>query len=164
MLALPQKRVFKPTIESILLYVCESLVMTNAAEKKVDGTYTRMLRRVKSAFWRNRLSNTQLYGQISKLSTISKIRRLTLAGHVARHNKPANILLFWISDETCTRERPNIILKNVLQKNTRLTSKKLRTTVADSQVWRRNYVMPPILRLDVLLLLLDFNCFSRRLI
>ena len=38
-------KIFKSTVESILLYGCESWVMTNAAVKKVDGTYTRMRRR-----------------------------------------------------------------------------------------------------------------------
>ena len=87
-------RIFKSTVESILLYGCESWVMTNAAGKKVDGTYTRMVRKVKNISWKNRLSNAQLYGQIPKLSTIIKRRGLALAGHVARHNEPAKILLF----------------------------------------------------------------------
>ena len=92
-------RIFKSSFESILLYGCEFWVMTNVAVKKVDGTYTRMLRRVKNIFWKDRLSNAQLYGQIPKLSTIIKRRRLALAGHVTRHNEPAKILLFWTPEE-----------------------------------------------------------------
>ena len=41
-------RIFKSTVESILLYGCESWVMTNGAVKKVDGTYTCMLQSVKN--------------------------------------------------------------------------------------------------------------------
>ena len=41
-------RIFKSTVESILLYGCESWTMTKTLVKKVDGTYTRMLRRVKN--------------------------------------------------------------------------------------------------------------------
>ena len=36
-------RIFKSVVESILLYGCESWVMTKTAVNKVDGTYTRML-------------------------------------------------------------------------------------------------------------------------
>ena len=43
-------RFFKSTVESILLYGCEFWLMTNAAVKKVDGTYVRMLRRVKNIY------------------------------------------------------------------------------------------------------------------
>lgn len=39
-------RLFIATIESILLYGCESWTLTEAAEKSLDGTYTRMLRKV----------------------------------------------------------------------------------------------------------------------
>ena len=92
--------------------------MTKAAVKKVDGTYTRMLQRVKNFSWRDRLPNVQLYGQIPKLSTIIKRRRLALAGHLARHNKPANILLLKRPYEALKRRLPNITLKDVLQKDT----------------------------------------------
>ena len=49
--------IFKSTVESILLYGCKSWVMNSAAVKKVDGTYTRMLQRVKNISWKDRLSN-----------------------------------------------------------------------------------------------------------
>ena len=68
-------RIFKSTVESILLYGCETRVMTKAVMKKIDGTYTRMLRRVKNISCKDCLSNAQLYGQIPKLSTIIKKRR-----------------------------------------------------------------------------------------
>ena len=82
--------------------------MTSAAVKKVDGIYTRMLQKVKNASWKDRLSNAQLYGQIPKLSIIMRIRWLALAKHVARHNEPENILLFWAPDEARRRRHPNI--------------------------------------------------------
>ena len=62
--------------------------------EKVDGTYTRRLRRVKNISWKDRLSNVQLYSQIPKLSTIITRRRLALAEHVARHNELLLLLLF----------------------------------------------------------------------
>ena len=113
-------RISKSTVEFLLLYGCESWVINSAAVKKVDGTYTRMLRRVKDISWKDRISNAQLYGQIPKLSTIIKRRRLALAGHVARHKEPA------------------ITLKEVLQKDTRRTSSELRTAMAVRQKWRKN--------------------------
>ena len=36
-------RFFVATIESILLYGCESWTLSKAQEKSLDGTYTRML-------------------------------------------------------------------------------------------------------------------------
>ena len=46
-------KIFKSTLESILLYGNESWLMTNPAVKKVDGTYSHMLQKVKNVFWRN---------------------------------------------------------------------------------------------------------------
>ena len=89
-----------------------------------------MLRRVKNISWRDRLSNAQLYGQVPKLSTIIKRSGLALAGHVARHNEPAKILLSWTPDEARRRGRPNITLKDVLHEHTGLTYNELRTTMA----------------------------------
>ena len=133
-------RIFKSTVESILLYGCESWVMINTAVKKVDGTYIRMLRRVKNISWKDCLSNAQLYGQIPKVSIIIKKRRLALAGHVTRHNKSAKTLLFWMPKECCRRGCPSITLKDVFQKDTKLTSNELRTAMAGRQIWRKNYV------------------------
>ena len=129
--------------------------MTNVAVKKVDGTYTRMLRRVKNISWRDRLSNAQLCGQIPKLFTIIKKRWLELAGHVARLNEPAKTLLFWTPKEGRRKGRPSITLKDVLQKVTAVTSNELRTAMADKQTWRKNYVMSPNWRSEALLLLLN---------
>jgi len=41
-------QLFQSTIESILLYSCESWSLTKAQEKRIDGCYTRMLRKVKN--------------------------------------------------------------------------------------------------------------------
>ena len=40
-----KKRFFLSTVETILLYGCESWSMTEAQEKTLNGTYTRMLRK-----------------------------------------------------------------------------------------------------------------------
>ena len=105
--------------------------MNSAAGKKVDGTYTRMLRRVKNISWRDRpviWSNSKV---------VYPNQKKTVAGHVARHNEPAETLLFRTPEECRRRNRPNITLKEVLHEDTGLTSNKLRTAMADRQIWRK---------------------------
>ena len=46
-----KKRFFLATVESILLYGCESWSMTAAMERSLDGTYTRMLRKALNVHW-----------------------------------------------------------------------------------------------------------------
>ena len=136
-------KIFQSVIESILLYGCESWVMTKTSEKKIDGTYTRMLRVVKNISWRALMTNRQLYGQIPKISAIIRRRRLALAGHVSRHDEPAGRLLFWSPEEPRRRGRPNTTIKDVLQNDTGLNTNEITTVMADRDIWRRNYVMSP---------------------
>ena len=136
-------RIFKSTVESILLYGCESWTMTKTLVKKVDGTYTRMLRRVKNVSWRAYMSNEQLYGPIPKLSATIKRRGLTLAGHVSRHNEPAGSLIFWSPEEPRRRGRPNTTLKDVLKSDTGLSNDEMRAAMADRLIWKRNFIMSP---------------------
>ena len=44
---------FTTLIESILLYGCESWTLTQAQSKRLDGCYTRMLRKVQNKSWKD---------------------------------------------------------------------------------------------------------------
>ena len=136
-------RIFKSTVEPIFLYGCESWTMTKSLAKKVDGTYTRMLRRVKNVSWRAHMSNEQLYGPIPKLSATIKRRRLTLAGHVSRHKEPAGSLIFWAPEEPRRRGRPNTTLLDVLKSDTGLNNDELRAAMTDRSIWKTNFIMSP---------------------
>ena len=80
-----KKRFFLATVESILLYGCESWSMTAAMERSLDGTYTRMLRKALNVHWSSHTTNSELYGNLPKLSDKIASRRLQLAGHCFRH-------------------------------------------------------------------------------
>ena len=51
-------RFFIATIESILLYGCETWTLTVKQEKSLNGTYTRMLRKVHNIHWTSLTNNT----------------------------------------------------------------------------------------------------------
>ena len=76
---------FIATIESILLYGCESWTLTEALEKSLDGTYTRMLRKAQNIHWSSHTPNEVLYGKLPKVSDKIASRRIQLAGHCYRH-------------------------------------------------------------------------------
>jgi len=88
-------KIFKTSVESILLYGCESWTLTKQISASIDGTYTRMLRAVQNVSWQQHLPNSVLYGALPPISTIIRQRRLRLAGHVYRHNEPASQVLLW---------------------------------------------------------------------
>ena len=64
-------------------------------ERKIDGCYTRMLRRVKNINFQSHKTGTVHYNGRIPISLVIRQRRLRLAGHVIRGNEPATQLLFW---------------------------------------------------------------------
>ena len=55
-----KKIFFVATVESILIYGCESWAMTDTVEKSLNGTYTRMLIRGSCLY----TTNEELYGEL----------------------------------------------------------------------------------------------------
>ena len=89
-------RFFRALVESILLYNSETWTLTQAMENKIDGLYTKLLRRVLNVSWRDHMSNKELYGDLPPLSSTIRQRRLRFAGHCFRAtNQPVSKLLFW---------------------------------------------------------------------
>ena len=89
-------RVFLTTAESVLLYGAETWTITNALQKKIDGCYIRILRMTLNISWQNHTTNTVLYGNLPKVSSKIRKRRMQQAGHLIRHEEEvANKLVLW---------------------------------------------------------------------
>ena len=56
------------TFESVLLYGCETWILTNSLLKNLDGTYNTILRMVLNIHWTNKIKNEILYGELERLS------------------------------------------------------------------------------------------------
>ena len=74
-------------VESVLLYGSEAWTITKKHEKKLDGTYTRMLRAILNISWKEHLTKIPLYGNMPPLTSIIRIRRTRLAGHCYRSDE-----------------------------------------------------------------------------
>jgi hypothetical protein len=89
-------RYYRAAVETILLYGCATWSLTKADEKSLNGTYTRMLRKVYNFDGCTNISNKQLYGGLSYISDTIKSRRLKLAGHTFRDkSSPAHLTVTW---------------------------------------------------------------------
>ena len=76
---------YQATVESVLLYGCESWTLKETLRKSLDGCYTRMLRVVLNINWNEHVTNEQLYGGLPRLSDKVASRRMQFAGHCHRH-------------------------------------------------------------------------------
>ena len=91
-----KRRLFVSTVESVLLYGCETWTLTQADEKSLDGLYTRLLRRALDVSWEEHVRNVDLYGNLPRLSNKIRKRRMTMAGHNVRHPElVASGLVLW---------------------------------------------------------------------
>lgn len=133
-------KVFQASIETILLYGSDSWTLNVSRCKKLDGTYTRMLRTIYNISWREHYTNKSLYGNLSRISLVVNRRRLALAGHVTRHDELAGKLLLWTPDAKRRVGRPYVTIKALLEKDTGLSGRDLLTAMKDRKYWCSNFV------------------------
>ena len=74
-------KLFHATVESVLLYGCETWTITTKIRKALDGCYTRMRRAALNVNWKTHMTNKVLYSDMPQIITKIKARRLTFAGH-----------------------------------------------------------------------------------
>ena len=55
-------------------------IKTASLEKKFDGTYTRMLRKIQNIYWKDKVTNNFLYGSNPWLTEIIRGKRLSFIG------------------------------------------------------------------------------------
>ena len=132
-------RLFRATVESVLLYGSETWTISQSMAKHINGCYSRMLRMALNINWKQRISNADVFGSIPMPSVMIASRRLRLAGHIARHEDLlANKLLFWDPQHGHRgRGRPYLTYMDVLKKDTNLSSvDEIRTVMLERDVWR----------------------------
>ena len=136
-------RFFIATIESILLYGCEAWTLTEAMERSLDGTYTRMLRKALNVHWSSHTRNEELYGELPRVSDKIASRRLHLAGHCFGHPElSARPLVLWEpSHGHRGRGRPRATLIDTLKRGTGADDvAELASLMAERKIWRGNMV------------------------
>ena len=134
-----KKRFFFSTVESILLYGCESWAMTETMERSLNGTYTRMLRDALNIHWSSHTTNEVLYGKLPAVCDKIASRRLQLAGHCYRHPELSTqkLILWEPSHGRKGRGRPKCNYVDTLKRDTGVTSSaELATLMTDRDVWR----------------------------
>ena len=132
-------RLFRATVESILMYGSQTWSLTKSEEKSLHGTYTRMLRIVQNIPAGTKISNKVLYGKLKPITESIRERRLKLAGHVYRDtSSPAHMAITWQPTHGRTnRGRPAATILDSLLRDTQLGSvAELESCMQDRGVWR----------------------------
>ena len=131
---------FRACVESILLYNSETWTITKAMENKIDGLYTKLLRRVLNVSWRDHVSNKELYANLPLLSSTIRQRRLRFAGHCSRAiNQPVTDLLFWTPSVGKRGRGAGIktFPKSLVEDTALSSNQEIQDLMADRQLWRQ---------------------------
>ena len=127
------------SVESIFTYGCEAWALTVRDETRLDGCYTRMLRKVLNVTWQDQIPNEVLYRGLPPLSTKIRTRRLRLAGHCIRHNDVApHSLVLWVPQQgRASQGGQQSIFIDTLKRDTGLHSiSEIRALMLDRLLWQ----------------------------
>ena len=128
-------KIFRATIEPILLYSSETWTLSRKLEKRLDGTYTRLLRRAQNLSWKSHPSISQIYNKLPRVSSLVKYRRVQLAGHCFRADAEViSSLLLWKPGYGKSRRR-KLSFPDVISRDTGFSTEDLRTAMRDRNVW-----------------------------
>ena len=129
-------KTFHTVIEPILLYGSETWTLSKQLEKKLDGTYTRLLMRVRNLSWKNHPTLFQIYGRTPRVSDVVRKRRTQFAGHCFRAEKEIiSSLLLWKPPNTILRGR-KLSFPDILSRDSGIEKQDLGTAMRDRDVWR----------------------------
>ena len=130
---------FRATVESISLYGCATWTLSKAEEKALDGTYTRMLKKVYNRDGRAHITNDALYSGLNKITSTIRSRRLELAGDThSDKTSPAHFTVTWepAHGESSRRRPPTSFVDTLLRDAGLDDIAQLKQCMSDRIVWR----------------------------
>ena len=129
-------KIFKTAIEPILLYGSETWTLSKKLEKRLDGTYTRLLMRVQNISWKSHPTKTYIYNTLPPVSSLVQTRRVRFAGHCCRADQEViSDLLLWKPNSQNKRGR-KLTYPDVISRDVGLKQEDLKTAMMDREVWR----------------------------
>ena len=138
-----KRRLIVATVESVLLYGCETWSLSSTIERSVDGTYTRMLRAALDISWQSHTLNEVLYASLPRASDKIAWRRLGLAGHCFRDfSLPGSLVLWEPRHGRRSRGRPPSTFVDTLKRD-------VATVVTSGASWQTAWPTGPIGALGV---------------
>ena len=129
---------FLAAVVLILLYGCTTWTLTKRLEKKLDGSYTRMLRAILNKSWRQHPTRHQLYGHLPPITKTIQARRTRHSGHCWRSkDELITDVLLWTSTYVRAKAgRPARTYIRQLCEDTGCCPEDLPEAMNDREKWR----------------------------
>ena len=137
---------FHSTVTIVLLYGSCTWTLTKKLEKKLDDSYTKMLRVVKNVSWKQHMRNEVLYGEIPKIMTAIAAQGVRFREHCWQSkDELAHQLLLWElthGKRTCGRPRRAFI--DQLVDDTELQNEDLTNVMNDRVLEKQSCGCPTV--------------------
>ena len=110
--------------------------MSESLSKKLDGTYTRLMRTCMNVRWTAKRTDRDLYGDMPPLSVTLRQRRLRFAGHCARADQPVADVLLWHPQHKRRVGNSTKTYVDTMLADSKLTRDELSSSMTERDEWR----------------------------
>ena len=129
-------RIFRATIEPVLLYGSETWTLSAKQQHRLDGCYTRLLRRVQNLSWKNHPTLETIYGNLPRISSILMKRRVQFARHCSRaSDELALSFVLWRLPSSHKRSR-KLTFPDTICRDTSIAKEDLFVAMSDRTYWK----------------------------
>ena len=129
-------RLFRATIKPILLYRSETWTLSPRKQHRLDGCYTRLLRRVLNLSWKSHPSLKDIYGDLPRISSLVRMRRVQFAGHCARaSDEIISYFVLWRHPSSQGRSR-KLTFPDIISRDTVIPKEDLLTAMTNREYWK----------------------------
>ena len=127
---------FQVAIEPILLYGSETWTLSAKQHRRLDGCYTRLLMKVLNLSWKEHPTLATIYGNLPRVSTLVRKRRVQFADHCARAtDELVSSFVLWRHPFAHNRSR-KLTFPDTICRDTAIAKEDLMSAMADRTYWK----------------------------
>ena len=129
-------RLFRATIEPILLYGSETWTLLAWQHHCLDRCYTRLLRRVLKLSWKSHPSLKDIYGDLPRIYSLVRKRRVQFMGHCARDSDELiSSFVLWRHPSSHRRSR-KLTFPDIISRDTAIPNEDLLREITNRESWK----------------------------
>ena len=119
------------------MYVSETWTLSARQQQRLDGCYTRLLRRVLNLSWRNHPTLETIYGDLPRVSNLVCKRRVQFAGRCARAtDELVSSFVLWRHPSPDNRSRKLTFPDRIRRDLAIPTTENLLAAMKDREYWK----------------------------
>ena len=107
-----------------------------AFQKRLDGSYTRLLMRAQNLSWKKHPTKKEIYGNLPPISTVVAQRRARFAGHCMRAQDQLISKVLPLRLRQTSRGRRPLTYTDIVTRDVQLPVEEMRVAMLDRAVWR----------------------------